>query len=181
MKYFTIEVDEESHVPYNINLSRAIDIRHLTRENIHKVKRWTLVDMALPMEVFFPDILCFPFIMVSETFLRTIILYYREVVYRSVKLWHRESGCSASYFIPILNEPDCLSETTQYNTPRTRITRLVLDRGKIGTESVFRVKGDDRKRMIGREDFVESILRRDVRGIRLEEVEVEESIHQYID
>ena len=38
----------------------------------------------------------------------------------------------------------------------------------------FRLEGMDRNCMFGRMDFVESLLRRDVRGIRLSEVEVEE-------
>ena len=54
------------------------------------------------------------------------------------------------------------------------ILRLVLDKHRIGDRAVFRVKGYTSGAIVGRMDFVESILRRDVRGIRLSEIEVEE-------
>ena len=59
------------------------------------------------------------------------------------------------------------------NTPTgNRITRLVLDRDRIGENAVFRIKGYNRSCIAGRLDFVESLLRREAGGITLEEAEL---------
>ena len=171
MEYLLIETDEKNRIPYGINKNRAIDIRILTKEEIVRLNMWNVVEMELPMEVFFPDLLCRPFLMVSDTMIKTILMYQPETIYRGIKLWHRESGANASYFIPILDEIACLSEQTQYNAVRNRIVKPVLDKRKIGDLAVFRIKEYGKSCIVGREDFVESILRRDIRGIRLEEVE----------
>ena len=53
-----------------------------------------------------------------------------------------------------------------------RIIRLVLDEEKIGSNAVFRIKGCDKSCIVVRLDVVESLLRRGVQGITLEEVQL---------
>lgn len=173
MEYLLIETDEKNHIPYGINKNRAIDIRMITKEGFDRLSKWNLVEMELPMEYFFPDLLCRPFVMVSEEMIKTILIYQPENLYRGVKLWQRKSGTNASYFIPLLDELPCLSERTQYNSAGNRILKPILDKSKTGDLAVFRIKGFDKSSIVGREDFVESILRRGIRGIRMEEVESE--------
>lgn len=172
MKYFLMETNEKNRIPYNINKNRAIDIRMLTKEGINGLKMWNVVEMEIPMEVFFPDLICRPFVMVSDTIMQTIMMYDPEITYRGLKLWHRESGINASYFIPLLDEIECLSEQTRYNVTGNRIVEPMLSLDEIGDAAVFRIKDYDKSCIVGRLDFVESILRRGSRGIRLEEVEV---------
>ncbi len=172
MKYFLMETNEKNRIPYNINKNRAIDIRKLTKEGINGLKMWNVVEMEIPMEVFFPDLICRPFVMVSDIIMQTIMMYDPEITYRGLKLWHRESGINASYFIPLLDEIECLSEQTRYNVTGNRIVEPILNRKEIGDAAVFRIKDYDKSCIVGRLDFVESILRRGSRGIRLEEVEV---------
>lgn len=172
MKYFLIETDEKNRIPYNINKNHVIDSRMLTKEKFGGLNMWNIVEMDLPMEVFFPDLICRPFIMVSDTMLKTILMYHPEIPYRVIKLWHKESGTNVSYYIPLLDEIECMSEQTQYNSIGNRIVRLVVDKERIGDAAAFRIRGYDKKCVVGRLDFVESILRRDVRGITLAEVEV---------
>ena len=59
-----------------------------------------------------------------------------------------------------------------YNSTGNRILKLVLDRGKIDANVVFKVKGLSGNSIVGRLDFVESILRRDARGIKLTLLEI---------
>ncbi len=172
MKYFLIETDEKNRIPYNINKNRAIDLRLLTKEDIDRLSMWNVVEMELPMEVFFPDLICSPFVMVSDTIMKTILMYHPDILYRGIKLWHKESGTNASYFISILDEIECLSEETQYNSVGNRIEKPILSQKKIGEAAVFKISGYDKKCIVGRLDFVESILRRGIRGIRLKEVEI---------
>ena len=96
-------------------------------------------------------------------------MYQPDIIYRGVKLWDRDSGVNRTYYLSILDELDCMSVQTQFNTTGNRITRLVLDRDRIGENAVFRIKGYNRGCIAGRLDFVESLLRREAGGITLEE------------
>ena len=49
---------------------------------------------------------------------------------------------------------------------------MVLDKEKVASKAVFRIKECDKNGIIGRMDFVESLLRRGVKGIKLTEIEV---------
>ncbi len=174
MKYFLIETNEKNRIPYGINKNHAIDTRLLTKEKINQLSMWNIVEMNLPREVFFPDIICRPFTLLSETCIKTVMMYEPEIVYKGIKLWHKNSGANVNYFLPILDELECMSDKTQYNSVGNRIIRLALDRDKIGSKAVFKIKEYEGSGFIGRLDFVESILRRGVRGILLKEIEVDE-------
>ncbi len=162
-----------SGLPYKINKNRAIDIRLLTREKFHRITMWNMMEMDFPMEGFFPDLLCSPCILVSKCVMETIIMYQPDVPYKGVKLWNRESGANATYFMPVLNEVECISDETIYNNTGNRIEKLVLDREKIKPFAVFRIKEYGRNCIVGRLDFVESMLRREARGIELTLLDVE--------
>ncbi len=175
MKYYKITQEEGNCIPYRINSNHGIDIRWLNSEDIGKIGRNNILSMDLPMEVFFPDALFEPCVMVSRTFMETILMYQEDIVYKSVKLLHFDTRKHVTYFCPLLDEVPCLSEKTQYNNSGNRIVRLILAADKVQEKAAFKVDGYHEHYMIGREDFVESILRRGARGISFEEVEIDGS------
>ncbi len=169
MKYFLIGTDEKNRIPYNINKNRAVDVRTLTREGIGTLPMWNIIGMDLPDEGFFPDLICSPFVLMSKNCIKTAAMYQTDIIYRGVKLWDKGSGVNRTYYLTILEELDCMSGQTQFNTVGNRVTRLVLDRDRIGGNAVFRIKGYNRSCIAGRLDFVESLLRRGIEGITLDE------------
>ncbi len=169
MKYFLIGTDEKNRIPYNINKNRVVDVRTLTREGIGTLPMWNIIGMDLPDEGFFPDLICSPFVLMSKNCIKTAAMYQTDIIYRGVKLWDKGSGVNRTYYLTILEELDCMSGQTQFNTVGNRVTRLVLDRDRIGGNAVFRIKGYNRSCIAGRLDFVESLLRRGIEGITLDE------------
>jgi len=157
MKYFLIGTDERNKIPYNINKNRAIDIRTLTKEEIETLPMWNIMEMELPDEGFFPD---------------SIETYQENIIYKGIKLWDRNSGINRTYSLTVLPELDCMSEKTEFNAVGNRIIKLVLDQNKIGFNTVFQIKGYSKNYIVGRMDFVESLLRRGVQGITLEEIDI---------
>ena len=131
MKYFLIETDEKNRIPYGINKNRARDIRLLSRERFNTLPLWNVVEMNFPEEGFFPDIICSPFILLSEECIKTVMMYQEDILYKGIKLWDRKSGGNATYFLTILDELECISDKTQYNSVGNRILKLVLDEKKI--------------------------------------------------
>lgn len=172
MKYFLIETDEKNKLPYGINKNRAIDIRLLTKAGFDRLPLWNVVEMVFPREGFFPDLICSPFTLLSDICMETVVMYQPDTPYKVVKLWDRDNGVNATYFFAAPDELDCMSDKTRFNSVGNRVVKLVLDREKLGKRAVFKVKGFASNNIVGRMDFVESILRRDARGIRLTEIEV---------
>lgn len=174
MKYFFIETDERNRIPYSINRNRALDVRKLNRKEFGTLPMWITMEMEVPMEVFFPDLLCSPCTLVSETFMEAAAIYQPDIPCKGVQLWDKESGLNADYLLILIEEVDCLSDETEYNSVGNRIVRMVLDRDRIGDRALFRVRGCGKEGIVGRSDFLGSLMRRGGRGFRLEEIEVRE-------
>jgi len=172
MKYYIMEMDERNKCPYNINSNQGVDVRLLSREQLKDIPAWSVVGMTLPDEGFFPDLICSPWIMMSESCARAVMAYQPDIQIREMELLDREREINRIYCFILLDKVDCLSDKTEYNSIGNRILRPVLDREKIGGRVIFRVAGYERKCVVGRMDLVESLLRRGAAGIRLEETEV---------
>ncbi|RKI80414.1 hypothetical protein D7V83_13955 [bacterium 0.1xD8-71] len=173
MKYYLITQEEGNRIPYNINKNHAIDIRVLNHKDISKIGRKNIMEMDIPRDVFFPDIMFDPCLLVSRICMEVILMYHKDTIYKGVKLLHRDTRTKATYFIPLLDELQCISERTQYNNVGNRITRLVLEASKISEAAVFKISEYNGKSIVGREDFVESILRRGIKGVDFEEIETD--------
>lgn len=171
MKYFWIETDTRNHIPYGINAERKIDIRDVNRRNAYRIPNCCIIDMKVPDEVFFADMLLDPLMLVSEPFVDALEVYAPGTVFKTVYLLHKESGIHRTYFMPFLEEVDCLDESTAKTGRGTVLKEIVLKKEAVGDRSVFRIAGYMTQYVIGRVDFVEGILRRHVRGIKLKEVE----------
>lgn len=128
--------------------------------------------MQIPMETFFPDLLTSPLLLTSRIFAEVINIYSPETLFRIIYLLDYESGVYATYHMPFLEEVDCLSDRTMKSHGGTDLIRIILEENKIAAKSVFRIAGYTHPYVIGRLDFVESILRRNVEGITLEELEL---------
>lgn len=171
MKYFLIETGEGNRIPCRINKNQGIESRILVNEDIQKLPMWNMVEIEFPIEGFFPDMLCSPCIMVTRRFMETVLMYHEDIPYRVIKLWDRESGVNETYFWVGFEKVQCLSDKCRFNSVGNRIVDLVLDADKISSYAVFRIRDYKENCIVGRLDFVESLLRRGVEGIKLTEVQ----------
>ena len=65
-----------------------------------------------------------------------------------------------------------MSFETVFNKTGNQVKKLIMDRQEVGEKVAFRIKGYKEPGFVGRLDYVESILRRGVRGIRMEEISI---------
>lgn len=172
MKYFLLETDRGNKIPYSINSNRAIDIRDTNRNNAYKILNGCIVSMKVPTEVFFPPVLTEPLLLVEKNVADIMIMYDSRTVFKTIYLLENESGIYKTYFMPFVEELECLSDKTRRSRGGLALMEIVLKREAIGSKAVFRIAGFTHNYLIGRLDFVESILRRGVNGIKLTEIEV---------
>jgi len=170
MIFFLVETDAKNQIPHGINANRAVDLRYVNRGQAYMIPNCCVVDMKTPREVFFPDILTEPFLMVSEEAAQVIEMYMPETIFKTIYLLETESEIHATYFMPFLEEVDCLAEQTERSRGGTELLDIVLCKDAVNEKSVFRVAGFSHVYLIVREDALESMLRRDVCGIKIKEL-----------
>ena len=84
------------------------------------------------------------------------------------------NGFAEIYYMPVYPRYHCLSEETVFNNDYSVIQELILDKEKIKyVPPVFEVAEVEKDYLICRLDFIESILRRGAKGIKLAELKVE--------
>lgn len=171
LKYYLFQTDEGNRVPNIINSNDIINIDDLTLERINKIKTWNVMNMNVPFEEVYPDVIDFPFFAVSKECMELINLYESKIEYRCVKLWDKEKGKDKTYILPILNQVECLAETSQFNLSRSLLKKIVLDASRIGEHAIFRLPEFTRPYVIARLDFVESMIRRGAIGVSYMELE----------
>lgn len=172
MKFFWIGTDKRNHIPYGINVNRAVDLRYANRMNAYRIPNCCVVDMKTPMEVFFPDILIEPFLMVSEEVADVMEMYTPKTFFKTIYLLETESEIHATYFMPFVEEVECLSEQTKKSRGGTELLDIVLRTEAVADKPIFRIAGYTHAYLIVRLDAIESMLRRGIRGITLKELTV---------
>lgn len=173
MRYFFITQDV--NLPCAIKY-RDFDInggRHLfTKEDAGQMKEAVVLYLTGSGYEARWDFLQRPVTMFSERFKKILDAYEPGLVFQDVILIHKENGLQYRYTHVLMEEVEAIGSRTEYN-PNGTEKRLVLDGKKIGNHNLFLLKGSQRKDPLISLAVAESILRRNVIGVRLEEVEVE--------
>ncbi len=173
MRYFWITQDLS--LPCQIQY-RDFDIRggrHLFRkEDQEKIKDMVPLFLSGSGREVRPDFIQRPVIMFSDRLKEILTAYEPELVFKSVVLIHKESGLQYRYVHVLMDCVDGLSEKSQWY-PGGMEKHLVLKGEKAAGHHLFLLKGVQRKDPLISLPMAESLLRRKVTGICLEEAEVE--------
>ncbi|MDR2889859.1 MAG: hypothetical protein LBV33_08505 [Lachnospiraceae bacterium] len=170
MDYFLLEADERNPITQYFNRNQEIGIKNINRQNAHKIPPISLVEMYSRDEVLFPPVLSRPFFMVSKACVEVIGMYVKNVRYRFVKLYCEDNDVTASYFLPILEEVACLDDRSELNPDKSVIMKMILNRDLIGDRFLFRIAGFSKSYVIARMELIDSLLRRDMLGLKLTQV-----------
>ncbi len=172
MKFFLVETSTGNRLPYGINANRAVDVRYANRRRAYRIPNCCVVDMKTPSEVFFPDIIIEPFLMVSREVAEVIEMYTPETIFKTIYLLEMESGINATYFMPFVEEVECLSEQTKKSRGGTELLDIVLLQDVVVEKPIFRIAGFTHVYLVVRLDAIESMLRRGACGMKLKELNV---------
>lgn len=165
MKYFTLTRERKDPFPQDINWNQTVDVRKITREEYQKLSPFLLLPVRLGLDGIFPDVIETPFLLLSRTAMEVIAMYVPDIPFLFVALFDTEKGECTSYYLPVLEEQDCLAG--QMGPGRRELT---LDRRKLNRIPLFRVRTGIESAVIIRMDLAESLLERDAIGLKLKEV-----------
>jgi hypothetical protein len=170
VRYFVLRAHEKyTDIPVVQNWANRIDPRNLERGKAASVTRRVLLPIAPNPHVVFTDVITKPFFLVSETVRDVIHMYDKQIAFKQIVLLDAENSFTALYGLPILERVDCLADN-KIASECINPGSVTLEREKVGKRIIFRAADDLDDPIIVRLDAVESMLRREARGIGLSPV-----------
>lgn len=165
MKYFIVKIDKQFiHAPSIINWFEKINVDLFCKEREQEIPKDIVLKMKSDPECEQTDIISHPVFAVSELVKEVLSLYEPNTIWEEMMLYSTKDQNACLYFIPILDDIDCVDESSVAKN------QLVLNEALIRDKSIFQVEYTGKNHIIMRLDLVESLLRRDAKGIQLTEV-----------
>ena len=160
MKYYLLNWEEKGNpVPRIRNWMERLDYQAVQRRELAKLPERTILFLEENSDTLFSD--------VSK-------MYEVPTRGKEMVLLDGMNGFAEIYYMPVYPRYRCLSEETVFNNDYSVIQELILDKEKIKyVPPVFEVAEVEKDYLICRLDFIESILRRGAKGIKLAELKVE--------
>ncbi len=176
IKYFSVEVDASYHnIPKLLNWKEYSKYRDISEDTFFQSPKRFIMEIKSKKNIVCPDILKEPTFMVSEQVYKVIQKFEPNIQWKEVILAGFNLDIDIPmYYIPLLKNMDCLSSKTEYNTFHNDIIKLVLNKHKLEDKAVFQISQLNKVYIIMRLDLVEVLLRRDVFGIAMREIELVE-------
>lgn len=174
MQYFRLKQDPDYlDVPIIADAIKKIDRRYTTQAEAHKIEEMTIFSLSGKEKPDFIDLLSRQLFLVSPQLKETILLYRPKLPFKMVILAHQAQKQQRTYYLPIFEPLDCLSDKSILTPDKSIVRKMVLKQTLIEKESIFRVRHSHETIIIARLDATESILRRNFRGIKTERIHLE--------
>lgn len=165
MKYFEIqEAPEQKYAPQLENWYGKFDVRDIKMEGFPSLPDRQLFTVTPSDRTIFTDIIQFPFLLLSLKVTDVIKMYRERCFCRDVILLDQVSGKSELYQLPVFDETDRLSVRERQAGERGEMVAL--------DKHIFWVRDSFKRHTVISLDLAESLLRREVTGLGLKEIEL---------
>lgn len=174
MRYFLLEEDKNyANRAHPYKWAKIIRPDILYNKLYAKLPKRMILEIEPNKKVEFVDMLTVPFIMVSEKIRKMITIFEPNMQYKEIILLDKENGNAEVYYLPVLDEVNCLGKNTKFNLDHSVIEKPILCKEKVGDKSIFRLTEGPGNCCVIRMDLLECILRRDAYGFKIIEPEYE--------
>ena len=165
MKYFEIqEAPELKYAPQLENWYGKFDVRDIKLEGFPRLPDRQLFTIKPSDRTIFTDIIQFPFLLLSLKVTEVIKMYRERCFCRDVILLDQISGKSELYQLPVFDETDKLSIRERQDGAKNETVEL--------DKHIFWVRDSLKRHTVISLDLAESLLRREVTGLGLKEIEL---------
>lgn len=172
MRYYLMKKDPQfSRAPDVINWYGKIKVQDIKPGNYHLLPERLLLQIRANQNMDFIKILITPFFLVSEEIRECLELYEPLLGFKEIVLLDKKYKQAQEYFLPTLDEVDCLTEKCEYHRSRSHLLYTQIDLNKVGDKSIFYLTGISHNYVVVRLDVAESMIRRGARGFLLEEID----------
>jgi hypothetical protein len=172
-EYFLLSQDKRYYMtPKLLGLFDILDKRDISRQGMHKLPKRMIVRAEVREEYDHLDLLDDGLFLVSDDVMTVFSFYEEDFPHKPVVLLCGKT-VQMKYNLPIFEEVNCLHESSERNEyNKTVVRKIVLARDRLGSKSVFKIANTYYRHIIIRLDAAESLLRRKMRGLSFQEVEV---------
>ncbi|MGE6230393.1 hypothetical protein [Paenibacillus chitinolyticus] len=175
MDYFVLKQDERcTDAPVLLDVRSRIDLRDIRPDRAHRIADTVVMQVKSTPETEYPDVLDGQLYLISDRLKRIAAAYEPDLPVKLIPLMDRVQRKQSNYYLPLFEEAEVLSPSSELNRDGTVVKKLVLQRSKLTGRKIFKIKESAKPLIIVRLDVAESLLRRDFAGIRLERAAVEE-------
>ncbi|MDE7477110.1 MAG: hypothetical protein K2M91_04020 [Lachnospiraceae bacterium] len=180
-KYFALQdTPELKYAPRLKNVFGKFDIRDIQLETYPKLPERQVFFVEPSEKNIFTDIILSPFLLITPTVLDVIKMYKELCFYREVFLIDQLQRKSQLYFLPVFNETKKLQVVGKEYDNGTCISKPAERQGEkvFVDKNIFWVSDSLKRHTIISMDFAESLIRREVFGLGLKEVELYRKIEE---
>lgn len=110
--------------------------------------------------------------LLSSRMMKLWQMYEPHMSFHPVVLMNPERLLQMTYHLAFPAAVDVLHEDSEWNPDRTLLQHIVLDSSKLPRRKIFKIGESAKPQIIVRLDVAESILRRDMTGIKLQKLEL---------
>lgn len=175
MKYFILKPDERFFDGLILrNQRNAFNHSWICREHFYKIPKRNIISVTTTKDTIFPAVITSPYLLVSEVVRSVIEMFGDMVLAKDVVLVDSENGCMKQYFMVVLEELTGEIEAEKNVGGLKKKVILRIEGKPLKERNIFMMELDRCRDIVISLDFAESILRRKVQGIRLEEIELKE-------
>lgn len=173
MKYFEIEdTSELKYAPQIHGWYGKFDVRDIKLESYPKLPKRQLFIIEPSEDTIFTDIILHPFLMVTPKIMDVISMYKELCFYRDIILVDQLKRESQLYHLPVFNETDELKIVEKSYVEEAPISSEE-ERERVNVAShIFWIDDSLKRHTIISLDLAESLLRREVFGLGIKEVEL---------
>ncbi len=174
-KYFELqETPELKYAPRIGNPFGKFDIRNIRLETYPKLPKRQVFFIESSDKNIFTDIILSPFLMISPMVLEVIRMYQETCFCREVILIDQLQRRSRLYFLPVFDETGELQAVGKEYGNGTGVSRPAGQQGErvAVDKNIFWIRDSFRRHTVISLDMAESLIRRDVFGLGLREVEL---------
>lgn len=171
MDYFIISQDECVENKFQFaGLKSTNKTIELTPDRADEINDITAVFVEGHADSVYPDYIGKPVVLVADELKKVLERHDPELACKCAVLSDPKNSMQKIYWLLLLPRVDCLSDRSVFDKTGA-VKRIVIDRAKANGHAVFRVQGLLEKHVFINLDVAESLLRKELLGIKLEKVE----------
>lgn len=177
MEYFRIKQDRRFlNPPHITNMEEIIKRRKdVSIQNASQIEDVSVGFSDIKNTVDFIDVLDSQLFLISYNVKKVFTIYEPSMVFKEICILNSCTDEYSRYFIPLLPEINCISGKSIISPDRTYVKHVVLKQFHKNI-SIFKAEGLMTDVVVIRLDVAESLLRRGIRKLILEPLEVEAEI-----
>lgn len=161
MKYFTLQTQQLFLDSLQIKeWSRQINTQWLCVDELYRVPKRMVFPVSLREFMPLPDIITFPFLMITDLVYQVVKMYGDMAFTRDIVLMDYKNDMQTRYYLLVFDD-------------------LAAKKIPIAERNIFYADIAGTRKLVVSLDFAESILRRGIVGITLEEISFTESEVHY--